>query len=772
MLSSLAKAMPACFYFTLLAALYTYISAVIGMHLFGGKFNHDNGLDLGSDPRANFNNFGHACLTIFQILTGENWNDILYNAVAVSNYAAVIYFLLVFLMADLVILNLFLAVILQFFDDGDPHLTLEGAKNTFKEIFCPTRCFGEMDFVISDEQVEEEETETKQERRRRIAVAEHALAPQKITKAQLDNVRDDERGHGEEEAAQIILQKVLSEEYAEEEQLDCIREGSDGRERSTSILGVEYYDASIARLIHQRRRRKVIKEALRPWHYHCCPTKDYRLVKKMPPESSLWIFSIDNPFRKACNFIIRQPWFENFILTMIMLSSVVLAMDFDPSRKESGWAQTEIDAIDLMLIAVFLLEAFLKVIAMGFMLHPRSYLRSLWNWIDFIVVIVSVLYLIQSDGGTESIRVFRVFRALRPLRAIKRLPNLRLVVEAVLACLPSFLNVMLLALMCYMTFAIIAVQLFAGKFWRCEDADRESVCASYSSNYCTDAAGIQISSPQTCVAAGYLWTNAQQNFDNIGSALLTLFEIASLELWLEPLYAAMDLPNSLGEEPIRNQSAWWALYFVVFVTIGSFLIINIFIGVVADNFDKAKQNMSGEFLLTEDQSKFIESLELILANKPEVYPNPPAYDACLHNVRTACYRLVTWDFDGTGKGKLFEVAITALIYINVLVMALSIWNPPSDNSYINPNSDQANDLINSQWNRSLDHINTAFTCIFFCEMCIKLLGYGVTQYFADNWNVFDFTLICLCGLALFMEHLAAASFPLPPQVKKPVISMF
>ena len=98
-----------------------------------------------------------------------------------------------------------------------------------------------------------------------------------------------------------------------------------------------------------------------------------------------------------------------------------------------------------------------------------------------------------------------------------------------LLCAPSFINIFFLALMVISVFGILGVQLWAGKLWTCSDPDGETLF------------GIDINS---CVEPN-VWANADMHFDNIGSAILTLFEVASLELWVDVMYATMDAPDSL-----------------------------------------------------------------------------------------------------------------------------------------------------------------------------------------------------------------------------------
>ena len=167
---------------------------------------------------------------------------------------------------------------------------------------------------------------------------------------------------------------------------------------------------------------------------------------------------------------------------------------------------------------------------------------------------------------------FRALRVMRPLRSIERSPSLKLVVNAILACLHHMVWVSLIGLFSYLVFAIIGVNLWAGKFWFCNDT---------SVSYVTECTGDFV---VDSVNVTRVWTNPDATFDNIGEAMLSLTEAASLELWLDIMYNAMDAPAEIGQQPTTNNSWPAAFYFVLFLLIGSFLIMNMFIGAVVITF--------------------------------------------------------------------------------------------------------------------------------------------------------------------------------------------
>ena len=107
----------------------------------------------------------------------------------------------------------------------------------------------------------------------------------------------------------------------------------------------------------------------------------------------------------------------------------------------------------------FLIECFLKVTGMGFILDQGSYLRDPWNWLDFIVVVSSLLTEIPS---MKSVSGMRTFRLLRPLRTLTTLPSMKLLISTLLASVAQLGGVLVLAIFFFTVFAIMGVSLWNG----------------------------------------------------------------------------------------------------------------------------------------------------------------------------------------------------------------------------------------------------------------------------------------------------------------------
>lgn len=96
--------------------------------------------------------------------------------------------------------------------------------------------------------------------------------------------------------------------------------------------------------------------------------------------------------------------------------------------------------------------------------------------------------------------------------------------------------------------------------------------------------------PQLCECLGFDWDQTiPQQFDNVALALLTFFEISTTEAWTAVMYAAVDATEE-DMQPIRDAHVVRVWFFMLFMLIGSYLVMNLFVGVIIDNFNKVSTN--------------------------------------------------------------------------------------------------------------------------------------------------------------------------------------
>jgi voltage-dependent calcium channel T type alpha-1I len=199
---------------------------------------------------------------------------------------------------------------------------------------------------------------------------------------------------------------------------------------------------------------------------------------------------------------VGHKYFENFILFLIIVSTILLSFQ-NPLSNPNGEFQQVLDVIDTVMVALFLVECILKIVVLGFIFNGEySYLRSGWNFIDFLVVAVSLVNLIDlGDGNLDVMRIFRLLRVLRPLRLLSRDPDMRIAVESLLKAIPAIFNLMVIVLLMLGLFSILFTTIYKGLFYTCDFTNIPSLFQP------------DIATEWECLDYGGEWINSQANFD-------------------------------------------------------------------------------------------------------------------------------------------------------------------------------------------------------------------------------------------------------------------
>ena len=190
-------------------------------------------------------------------------------------------------------------------------------------------------------------------------------------------------------------------------------------------------------------------------------------------KTSLFCLTDRNPFRKVCVWFATWKWFDYFITLAIILNSFMLAStDYEirlNPKYESNWTPTQ-EKIDTVFSIIFITEATIKILAMGFVFHKYSYLREAWNCLDFFIVVISIIGMLPIEGGASSLKILRTFRILRPLRSINKLPEVKKQITAVLAAIPGLMRVFFFIIFIFSIFAIFGTNQFLGQQYQfCRD---------------------------------------------------------------------------------------------------------------------------------------------------------------------------------------------------------------------------------------------------------------------------------------------------------------
>jgi hypothetical protein len=721
--------------FSVLLFLFMFIYALVGRQFFAFKFrfddngyvinrfekyHQDDGMHplqgqtrttenpnwlMAESPRANFDTLLWSFVTIFQILTGENWNTVMYDGWRATGWAAVVYFVSLIVFGAFIVLNLFLAILLGGFDSG----------------------------ADADDEAPPEKPKP--------TVASNRVAP------------------------------VPSPTGGED--------GETSPKSGSEVLGPES-----------------------PMSGEELEIEAPSMALKMPHDRSLFLFGDKNPFRLLCFKIASHPKFDNTILVLIIISSVLMAAD-NPLWNPNSPQNKAFWVMDVIFTIVFTCELLVKVIALGFIMHDGSYMRSGWNNLDFVIVIVSIVALdnrynpsltlgASGNPAVQSLRSLRTLRALRPLRMISRNPGLKLVVNALVASIPNILNVVMVVILFFLIFAIVGVNYFKGRFMHCavngdalgkndpmyqmiayppmndynastfpstypywemsnDAVHRMAICprtsATRSDLMCKKlVAGIepQWTSKQACaclricnpldmnmaglpcVESAEWEASVSQNFNNAIAGILALFEMSTTEQWVDVMYAGVDA-TGIDMQPIVNYGEPWVLFFVAFMIVGSFFMMQLFVGVVIDNFIVLKEKLGGQGLfLTDAQQDWVKMQEIMLSITPAPVELKPKAKYCFpERLRVQCFDLYKRDW--------FEPAIMGCIILNTLIMAITYFGEGDTYSLF------------------IEVMNYIFAFIFTVECVVKLLALG-DLYFNDSWNVFDFVIVLGTNIGILLKY--------------------
>ncbi|KAI8464917.1 MAG: Ion transport protein-domain-containing protein [Monoraphidium minutum] len=381
---------------------------------------------------------------------------------------------------------------------------------------------------------------------------------------------------------------------------------------------------------------------------------------------------------------------------LILLNCAAMAYEY-PGMDHGSLDYKIIHWSDVGFTIAFGLEAGVKILAFTF----RGYIAATTNKVDLLIVITSAALLVFESSQIEAIKALRVLRAAKPLRALTRSAGMRLVFKSVTMSLAAMANVSVVVMLFFLIFAILGVQLFSGKFYSCNDTSVPDVAA------CTGTFVLE----ETGEVVPRLWENAGFNFDHLGSALVSLFVVATLNGYSEIMDTAMAAPEEKGmqPQPMINWAAFF--FFVAFVVVVSYTLLNLYIGVVFFQFSRIRQqSQNGSAFLTNEQQEWAELSKMVFRLKPlDKCPVPKG------RTRRALYYTV--------QSHLFEGLVTGLIILNALLMATTHYGMPD------------------KMVTTVEFINYAFTCVFITEAIIKVVGLGWANYWKVGWNRFDLLLV-------------------------------
>ncbi|XP_021569460.1 voltage-dependent T-type calcium channel subunit alpha-1G isoform X22 [Carlito syrichta] len=783
--------------FCMLLMLFIFIFSILGMHLFGCKFASERDGDTLPD-RKNFDSLLWAIVTVFQILTQEDWNKVLYNGMASTSSWAALYFIALMTFGNYVLFNLLVAILVEGFQaEGDANKSesepdffspsLDGSGDRKKRLALvslgehpelrksllppliihtaatPTSLpkststglgeplgpasrrtsssgsaepgtahemksppsarssphspwsaasswtsrrssrnslgrapslkrrspSGERRSLLSGEGREsQDEEESSEEERASPAGSDrrHRGSLEREAKSSFD-LPDTLQVPG--------LHRTASGRGSASEHQDCNGKSASGRLARALRPDDPPLDGDDADDEGNLSKGERVRAWIRARLPACCRERDSWSAYIFPPQSR---------FRLLCHRIITHKMFDHVVLVIIFLNCITIAMErpkIDPHSAERIFLTLS----NYIFTAVFLAEMTVKVVALGWCFGEQAYLRSSWNVLDGLLVLISVIDILVSmvsDSGTKilgMLRVLRLLRTLRPLRVISRAQGLKLVVETLMSSLKPIGNIVVICCAFFIIFGILGVQLFKGKFFVCQGEDTRN-----------------ITNKSDCAEASYRWVRHKYNFDNLGQALMSLFVLASKDGWVDIMYDGLDA-----------------------------------VGVDQQNFHKCRQHQEEEEARRREEKRLrrLEKkrrnlmLDDVIASGSSASAASEAqckpYYSDYSRFRLLVHHLCTSHY--------LDLFITGVIGLNVVTMAMEHYQQPQ--------------ILDE----ALKICNYIFTVIFVLESVFKLVAFGFRRFFQDRWNQLDLAIVLLSIMGITLEEIEVnASLPINPTI--------
>ncbi|XP_014912485.1 sodium channel, voltage gated, type VIII, alpha subunit b isoform X3 [Poecilia latipinna] len=732
---------------TLVLAIIVFIFAVVGMQLFGKSYK-DCVCKIALDcelPRWHMNDFFHSFLIVFRVLCGE-WIETMWDCMEVAGQAmCIIVFMMVMVIGNLVVLNLFLALLLSSFsadnlaatdDDGEPNNLQLAVARIKKGIAWFKVNMRILVATVLKKPIEDEQKPLDYEEKLNC-IANH---PAEINR-ELDypkNGNGTTSGIGSSVGKYMIdddymsfihnpnltvcvpiavgesdFENLNTEDFSSESDVENSKDLDDTSSSEGSTIDIKPDVEEVAVV-------EVVEEYLDPdpcWTDECVAKYKCCDVPITHGWGKHWWF-----LRKTCYLIVEHNWFETLIIFMILLSSGALAFE-DVYIEQRKTVRIILDYADRVFTYIFILEMLLKWVAYGFV----KYFTNAWCWLDFFIVDVSIVSLIANALGFSDlgpIKSLRTLRALRPLRALSRFEGMRVVVNALVGAIPSIMNVLLVCLIFWLIFSIMGVNLFAGKYYYCFNETAEAYFLPNDVNNKTQCFEL-INSNYTEVR----WKNVKINFDNVGAGYLALLQVATFKGWMDIMYAAID-SRKVEDQPVYEDNLYMYIYFVIFIIFGSFFTLNLFIGVIIDNFNQQKKKFGGQdIFMTEEQKKYYNAMKKLGSKKPQKpIPRPQ------NQIQGMVFDFVTQ--------QVFDISIMILICLNMVTMMVETDDQSEETEVV------------------LYWVNFVFIVVFTGEFLLKLFALR-HYYFTNGWNIFDVVVVILSIVGMFLADLIEKYFVSP-----------
>ncbi|KAI1492345.1 ion transporter [Biscogniauxia mediterranea] len=702
--------------------LITFIMAIFAVQLFRGELPLYS--DDGELVRISFYNIFNSFLGMYQILSSENWTDILYDVTTYTtgrhtSWYGAMFLIAWFILAFFIIVNMFIAVIQENFDVSEDEKRLEQVK-----AFLQRKELGSTGGS-------------------NIALSEiFSFGKNRRVRDPLD--------YGPA-TMEMLLKDAVVREFLDDtmDALQQNQQGPSGSQSPEQTTGGEIRPGYMSTLWGRFRRlfssrepnpfysntkfnhnpsdaldpRQMARQAVSATAERRKAQREY-LARHPTYNNSLYIFTPTNPIRRFCQRIVgpgrgterfdgvepyKVVWYSfsvfiyAAIIAMVILACITTPLyqkeylnfhNMSDQDRYTSWFVW----IDLGFAVLFTVEAAIKIIADGWFFTPNAYYRSSWGIIDGLVLItlwINVITLLVSDGDVS--RVVGAFKALRALRLLNISNTARDTFHSLIIVAGwKIISAALVSLSLLIPFAIYALNLFHGQLQACNDDDLDSL---------DDCFGEYQASPSNWpVLAPRVAANDFFSFDDFPSSLFILFQIVSQEGWVDVSFAVQSITGR-GRQPKDMSAQGNAMFFVVFNLLATVFVLTLFISVFMRNYTE----QTGVAFLTAEQRSWLELRKLLR----QISPSRSSYDDSENKWKKWCHKRAI------EKRGTWYTSITIILVLHLILLMLEYYTEPV------------------AWTMTRYLLFLIFTLIYITNIVVRIVGLGWTRFRRSSWDVYS-----------------------------------
>ncbi|KAL8929905.1 MAG: hypothetical protein Q9208_001049 [Pyrenodesmia sp. 3 TL-2023] len=717
--------------------LITFLTAIFAVQMFRGEFPEtDSSNEI---IRINFSNIYNSFIGMYQVLTSENWTSLMYNATNYEHqwhgaWISAAFFILWFVLANFIVLNMFIAVIQESFDVSEDEKRLHQVRA----------------FLQQSE----------------VGGSSHGnLSLSAIFRLGKGSSRHkDPLDYGPATTDMLVKETVLRDFLDEMEPMDDLDEGGISLNRNSTMLvqpgllsaiwgkllrfignrepNPFYSRVKFARIDGNLDPRTMAREVVSATEQRKRAQRQY-LEKHPTYNTSLFLFKPNSGIRRFCQRIVgpgrgtrrydgvdvNKPVWYCFsaiiyaaIVVMVILACISTPLyQRDYFKSHGGYTvHNWFLWTDMSFAIIFSLEALIKVIADGFFWTPNAYFRGSWGFIDALVLTtlwINVITSVYKDGAVS--RAVGAFKALRALRLLNVSDSARDTFHSVIVLGGwKVLSAAFVSLSLLVPFAIYGLNLFNGQFESCND-ETVSTLGECVGEFKNTPFNWDVLSPRQVA-------NPYYKFDDFGSALSILFQIVSQEGWTDVMWSGMSIAGK-GNQPKPFRSQGNAVFFIIFNLLGAVFVLTLFVSVFMRNYTE----QTGVAFFTAEQRSWLELRKLLRHIAPSKRPSAKK--------------------DSKWRGRAYKIAIkkkgrwsrfiTFVLTLHLVLLILE-FSPEIE-----------------WWERTRDWLFLVFTLAYIANIILRIVGLTWKRFRKSSWDLYSIgsvtgtVITTLLNLSRWSNHL-------------------